>query len=90
MAAPRQERLGSRLCLDLEVCATRFDCPNLNTFPEVLQLLLVFLLPVIMTKDYFDPNALAATDSAAVLVNEVFGNNVITTRPKLTSTLRLQ
>jgi hypothetical protein len=26
-----------------------------------------------MTKDYFDPNALAATDSAAVFVNEVFG-----------------
>lgn len=33
-----------------------------------------------MTKDYFDPNALAATSSAAVFVNEVFGGNVITTR----------
>jgi hypothetical protein len=41
-----------------------------------------------MTKDYFDPNALAATDSATVFVSEVCVNNVITTRSKLTSTLR--
>lgn len=44
--------------------------------------------PVDMAKDYFDPNALAAFDPAAVFVNEVFGRDVIATRPRLTPILR--
>jgi hypothetical protein len=44
-----------------------------NTALAALQLLLLFSPAAVMTKDYFDPNALVATDSAAVFVNEVFG-----------------
>jgi hypothetical protein len=44
-----------------------------DTTPAALQLLSLFSRAVAMTKDYFDPNALAATDSAAVFVKEVFG-----------------
>jgi hypothetical protein len=67
---------------------TQSDHIHRNTALAIVQLLPIFLPFVVMTKDYFDPHALAATDSAAVFVNEVFENNVITTRLRLTSTLR--
>jgi hypothetical protein len=43
---------------------------NRNTALAAPQLLLSFSPTIVMTKDYFDPNALVATDSAAVFVNE--------------------
>lgn len=83
----RQERRASRLCWNLELCAF-LPQREPSSLPRALHLLLTHSQDLAMTKDYFDPNALAATDSAAVFVNEVFADNVITTRSRLTSTLR--
>jgi hypothetical protein len=68
-----QSRLGSRLCFGLQPSTLRssLNNTNRNTALAAPQLLLLFSPTIVMTKDYFDPNALVATDSAAVFVNEV-------------------